>query len=214
MDAFFESLLEQIEKKAAQYDDIGELRLAREAFHHATGEFAEGEPWYELRMTMFQDWYLLDRVGADNLTPVERFIKNEIANLSKTELRQLHYLTSSLRSVFRIKKINGTQMLFDDLVGGGKWIVHWTFPTIGLSAGDILNTRVIFIEGRLTAGRGTVLHPGEAHETIETILSRALSEGMKNREIVDHLDKMRLKLDRYSNVKIRHVYQYPNDAVL
>jgi hypothetical protein len=25
---------------------------------------------------------------------------------------------------------------------------------------------------------------------------------------------MRLKLDRYSNVRIRHVYQYPGDAVL
>jgi hypothetical protein len=37
---------------------------------------------------------------------------------------------------------------------------------------------------------------------------------MPPRELVDHLDKMRLKLDRYSNVRIRHVYQYPDDAVM
>jgi hypothetical protein len=37
---------------------------------------------------------------------------------------------------------------------------------------------------------------------------------MPPRELVDHLDKMRLKLDRYSNVRIRHVYQYPDDAIM
>jgi hypothetical protein len=57
-----------------------------------------------------------------------------------------------------------------------------------------------------------VLHPPEAHEAIFAIIARATAENYPTASLVDHLDKMRLKLDRYSNVRIQHVYRYPGDA--
>ena len=106
------------------------------------------------------------------------------------------------------------ELELDDLGGGGRWCATWTLPSIGLAVGDIVDTRIVLVDGVPTVGRSAVLHPREAHEAIEKIVARARGAGMPPRDLVDHLDKMRLKLDRYSNVRIRHVYQYPDDAIM
>jgi hypothetical protein len=209
----YDEQLERIQA-AATSAGLDEIRLAREEFHHLTGEFEEGEPWFDLRMHMFLDWYLLDRPGPGGLTPTEQYIVDNHARVTPDELNQLKHLTVSLRSVFRVVRIRGSELLLHDLAGGGHWSALWTLPTEGLKTGDIIDARIVLVGGQPTAGRGTVLHPRQAHEAIERIIDRALVEGMHPREIVNHLDKMRLKLDRYSNVRIRHVYQYPGDALL
>jgi len=209
----YEDLLERVQIAAAS-DGIDEIRLAREEFHTLTGEFDEGEPWYDLRMHMFLDWYLLDRVGPSGLTPIERYLVDHRDLLAPDELAQTINLTVTLRSVFRITRIRASALLLDDLTGGGHWLTRWTLPTVGLKVGDIIDTRIVLVGDEPTTGRGTVLHPRDAQEAIVRIVERAALEGMPPRAVVDHLDKMRLKLDRYSNVRIRHVYQFPGDAVL
>jgi hypothetical protein len=209
----YDYFIERIEHDATS-SGLADVRLAREEFHNLTGKFEEGEPWFELRMNMFHDWYLLDRQGADGLTPAERFIRRQRELIEPAELPQFEHLTVTLRSVFRLIAIKGAQLLLDDLAGGGRWLARWTLPTVGLTLGDIMDSRIVMFGVEPITGRGAVLHPREAHEAVERIVTRARGEGMAAREIVDHLDKMRLKLDRYSNVKIRHVYQYPSDALL
>lgn len=209
----YEEYLDRIQAEATSAG-LDEIRLAREEFHKLTGEFDEGEPWFDLRMHMFLDWYLLDRVGPRGLTPTELYLVNNRARLSPEDLAQLTHLTATLRSVFRIARVRGSELMLHDVTGGGHWLTTWTLPTEGLKVGDIIDTRIAIVADQLVTGRGTVLHPREAHEAIERIVNRAVQEGMAPRELVDHLDKMRLKLDRYSNVRIRHVYQYPGDALL
>lgn len=209
----YEEYLDRIQSEATSAG-LDEIRLAREEFHKLTGEFEEGEPWFDLRMHMFLDWYLLDRVGPRGLTPVELYLVDNRVRLSPDDLTQLLHLTTTLRSVFRIARIRGSELTLHDLSGGGHWQTNWTLPTVGLKVGDIIDARIAIVAGQLVTGRGTVLHPREAHEALDRIVARAVREGMAPRELVDHLDKMRLKLDRYSNVRIRHVYQYPGDAVL
>jgi len=213
MTASYETLLERIQAHATRHGLDG-ARLAREEFHRRAGEFVEGEPWYELRMDMFLDYYLLDRPTSSGATPAEAFLEERWSALDAAERRQYAHLTVSLRSAFRLVRIRGTELLLDDLGGGGRWRAVWTLPSIGLLLGDIVDTRIVLIDGAPTAGRSAVLHPREAHEAIGKIVARARGAGMPPRELVDHLDKMRLKLDRYSNVRIRHVYQYPDDAVM
>ena len=209
----YEGLLERIEEDAARRD-LGDLRLAREEFHDLTGKVEEGQPWFDIRMTMFLEWYLLDRRGPDGLTPAERFLAANAERLAPEEREAYLHLTATSRSVFRIAAIRGSDLLLDDLGGGGRWLAHWPLPMVGLSAGIVMGARIVMWEGRPTVGKGVVLHPGEAHEAIEAMVARARAEGMPPRELVDHLDKMRLKLDHYANVRIRHVYQYPGDALL
>jgi hypothetical protein len=213
MDLSYEPRVERI-RQHTQHDGLSDMRLAREEFHRLTGEFDEGEPWFELRMTMFHDWYLLDRMGSTGRTPAEVFVLERGPTLDPAERLQHLHLTVTLRSTFRLSKIQGDQLSLEDMVLGGHWLVTWTLPTVGLLKDDILDARIVLVNGTPTTGRGAVLHPREAQDSIQRIVDRAVASRMPPRAVVDHLDKMRLKLDRYSNVKIKHVYQYPDDAVL
>jgi len=208
----YEEYLEAIEDDAVK-EGLGDLRLAREEFHNLTGKYEDGEPWFELRMMMFLDWYLLDRPGPDGRTPVECYLDIHAGELEPAEKRQLEYLCSTMRSTFEILATKGTELRLLDLLRGGEWRVHCTMTTVGLSKGDILGARIVFFDGKPSIGRGIVLHPREAHEVIKSIVARAQKEHLPLGQLCNHLDKMRLKLDRYSNVRISHIYRYPSDVL-
>ncbi len=208
----YEDYLELIQTNAMQHG-LTEFRLAREEFHNLTGKFEDGEPWFELRMTMFLDWYLLDRAGQDSLTPVERYLTHHGDELKHEDYLQMERLTVTWRSVFQILEVKGDNLQLKDLAKGGHWLVESLIPTIGFNKDDILGSRIVFFDGHPTIGRSTVLQPQDANETILKIVDRAVKESLAPRVLVDHLDKMRLKLDRYSNVRIQHVYRYPGDAI-
>jgi len=209
--ATLKDYLELIETEAIK-DGLADFRLAREEFHNLTGKFEDGEPWFELRMTMFLDWYLLDRPGPHGIAPTERFLTLRGHELDSAEHAQMEYLTVTLRSVFKMIEVKDDVLRIEDLARGGHWLVHSLMPTVGLEKDDILDTRIVYFNGRPTVGRGTVLHLREANEAIEAIVGRARAESMEPRVLIDHLDKMRLKLDRYSNVRIQHVYRYPGET--
>jgi hypothetical protein len=209
----YDDYLNQIEKFAIE-NDISEFRVAKEAFHTATGKFEDGEAWYELRMKMFMDWFLLDRKGRNGITPLETYLLMLGNDLSTDVFEQMVHLTTTLRAAFRIECIKGHTLLLDDIISGGEWEVEATSPIAGLERGDLIDARIAYFGGRPIMCPGTVLHPREAREHVLNIVARAKAEGMPARETVDHLDKMRLKLDKYSNVRIQHIYQYPGDTRL
>ena len=209
----YEDYLDVLEKFATK-EGISEFRIAREAFHTATGKFEDGEPWFEIRMKMFMDWFLLDREGRSGITPIEAYLSELGHTLPSDMFEQMTYLTTTLRSAFSIAHIKGNLLLLDDLASGGEWEVTATSPTAGLEKSDIIDARIAYFDGGLIMCPGTVLHPREAADRVLGIIARARAEGMPAREIVDHLDKMRLKLDKYSNVRIQHIYRHPNDTRL
>jgi hypothetical protein len=165
-------------------------------------------------MNMFLDYYLLDRTSPSGLTPAESFLAERGSALAPAERLAFAHLTVTLRAPFRLLRVDADELLLDDLGGGGRWRARWTLPSVGLAIGDVVDARIALVDGEPTIGRSAVLHPREAHEAIARIVARARGAGMRPRELVDHLDKMRLKLDKYSNVRIRHVYQYPDDAIM
>lgn len=209
----YEKHLAKIEAEAMR-EGIADFRVAREEFNHATGLFEDGEPWYELRMAMFLDWYLLERPGPSGMTPVERYLTAHGDQMDPETFREIEHLTVTLRSVFLIRKKRGESLLLEDMSRGGMWLVTSSAPTVGLERDDIIGARIAHVGGQPTIGRGIVLHPREAREAVLGIMARARREGMLPVELTNHLDKMRLKLDRYSNVRLQHVYRYPGDAQL
>jgi hypothetical protein len=209
----YEDCLAAIENEAVERCGIADFRVAREEFHNLTGKFEDGESWFELRMTMFIDWYLLDRVDSEGITPAEGYLIRHQNGLTDQERDQLVHLTATLRSIFRIVSTKDEWLELEDIAGGGIWRARSTMPTVGLNPDDLIGARIVFLDGDPTIVRGTVLHPREATEVLYDIVERAQGEKMPPRELVDHSDKMRLKFDRYSNVRIQHVYRYPGDAV-
>ncbi|MBN2528498.1 MAG: hypothetical protein JXR76_19070 [Deltaproteobacteria bacterium] len=212
MQSRIESYMELLERDASKAG-LADFRLAREEFHKLTGEFEEGEPWFETRMTMFMDWYLLDRKGPGGKTPIEKYLAQHEFELNDEDLRIFQRLNVTLRSSFQIQKIKGDQLLLEDLILGGQWKCRWVLPSVGLKTDDIFNSRLILVGDEIEVGRGAVLHPVDAHEALFEILDRARREHLPVTKTVYYLDKVKLKLDRYSNVKIRHVYKYPTEVV-
>ena len=207
-----EDYFELIETEGAR-DPFDDLKLARDEFHNLTGKFEDGEPWFEQRMTMFLDWYLLERPGRDGRTPVERILAR--GELRQEELNELRHFTCSMRSVFQIKEIKGELITIEDLVRGGLWLARTTISAVGLNRGDIMGARLVFFAGSPTLlVKSLVLHQPEAHEAILGIISKGKSEKAPSAYLVNQLDMMRLKMDRYSNVRIQHVYRYPGDALV
>ncbi|MDJ0763763.1 MAG: hypothetical protein QNJ97_12345 [Myxococcota bacterium] len=209
----YDKYYERIENEAIS-SGLADFRLAREEFHNLTGKFEDGEPWFELRMAMFLDWYLMDRPGPDGNTPVETYLIRHASEMDRQELDQMAYLTVTLRSVFELIESRNDVLNLLDLLGGGHWMAHSTLPTLGLSKGDIFGARIVYWDGRPTIGKGIVLHPIEARQVIKEIIARGLKEEIPTRNLSDYLDKMRLKLDKYSNVRIQHVYRYPGSEIL
>ncbi len=209
----YEDCLSEIEKFAVR-DGYGEFRLAREEFHNNTGVFEDGEPWFETRMKMFMDWYLLERISLVGMTPLAAYLTEHGRDIAPEHFRRMEALSASFRSVFRILKVAGNTLILDDLASGGRWEAEGTTPTKGLEKDDIIDARIAEFGGCLILCPAVVLHQKEAREDIYSIVARAKAEKMPARELVDHLDKMRLKLDRYSNVRIQHIYRYPGDTRL
>jgi hypothetical protein len=209
----YEDYLNVLESFATK-DGISEFRVAREAYHTATGKFEDGEPWFEIRMMMFMDWFLLDRQGRNGLTPIEAYLTERGHTLSPEVFRQMAHLTSTLRSAFQIASIKDNTLYLNDLIRGGEWEVTATSPTAGLEKSDIIDARIAYFGRRPIMCKGIVLHPREAADRVLDIIARSRSEGMAAAELVDHLDKMRLKLDKYSNVRIQHIYRHPSETRL
>jgi len=170
----YDDFLELIQAEAVS-EGLDEIRLAREEFHKLTGEFDEGESWYDLRMHMFLDWYLLDRVGPQGLTPTELYLVHNRARLSPEATAQVINLTVTLRSIFRIARIRGDELLLHDLTGGGHWSTIWTLPTVGLKVGDLIDSRIVRVGDKTTTGQGWL------REKWSTIWTRCVSSWIVTR---------------------------------
>ncbi len=209
----YEDCLNALEKHAVK-DGYADFRLAREEFHEKTGVFEDGEPWFESRMRMFLEWYLLERVGSLGLSPIQSYLLENKGTLSESDFLQMTYMSVTLRSVFRAHKLNNKIVHLDELARGGQWMAKADGPLIGIEKDDIFQARIYMFRDEIMMGTSIVLHPKEARDDVENIIARSKASHMPAREIVDHLDKMRLKLHRYSNVRIQHVYKYPGDTRL
>ena len=197
-------------------DEVGlsAFRLAREEYHDLTGEFEDGEPWYETRMTMFTDWCLLERERPDGVSHAEAYLARHWSMLEPDDRTELTRLTATTRSVFRILAVRGERLLLEDLARRSRWRVRCEIPVLGLDKGDVIGARIFCVHGVLVVGRGVVLHPREANADIDEVVREARARAMPPAELSNLLDKMRLKLDRYSSVRIQHIYRYPGRGAL
>jgi len=206
--------LERLAERYVAEARIEDLRMARDEHAQLTGWFEDGEPWYEERVNHFHDWYLLDRVGEDRLTPAERYLSTEWNRLNEPERGYFEGLACSQRSVFRMVAWRQGAIGMEDLIGGAFFEVSQTIPMTGFLPGDMVDARLIPAEGEIYLGRSIIAHPREAHEAIAEILELCRSRGELDWSIADKLLKMRLKFDRYPNMRLKHVYRDPRMPIL
>ncbi len=207
----FGPYFDRVAARATGDELVVEVRRARRQFQDLTGKFEEDEPWFEQRMTLFLEWFVLDRPGPDGLTPAERFIDQERDRLVGDEIEIFDELTATQRSLFRIDRWQGGQIHLTDMIGGGVWSVYQDQPMVGLQRGDLIDSRIVPFKGDLYRGRGMIFHPRVAIEPILRLLSDAHAAGRLSFDLVNLLASLRLRFDRYRHVKVKHVYRFPPD---
>jgi len=194
--------------------EIDELSRAREEHAALTGWFEDDEEWFDERMTHFHDWYILDRTGDDALTPAERFLKDNDESLVPEEKAYFEGLTLTHSSAFAVENWNKETIFMEDLIGGGKWAVCRDMPMAGFAQQDIISCRLVPAGDIIYMGRSIIAHPRQAHESIREILDLSRSRKELEWSLADKLLKMRLKFDRYPNMRLKHVYRDPRLPVL
>ena len=205
----FGPYFDRIAARSTGEDYVVDVRRARREFQELTGKTEEDESWFEQRMTLFLEWYVLDRPGPTGLTPAQRFLVEEQGELKGHEPEIFEGLTATQRSLYRLDRWHSGRIEFTDMIGGGSWSVYQDQPMVGLQKGDLIDARLVPFRGDLYLGRGLIFHPRVAADHILRMLEEAHGRGLLSFALVDLLASLRLRFDRYRNVKVQHVYRIP-----
>jgi hypothetical protein len=207
----FEPYFDRVAARATGDAHLVEVRRARRQFQELTGRFEEDEPWFEQRMALFLEWFVLDRPDREGLIPAERFLRDELDALEPGEEELFIGFTATQRSLLRIDSWQRGRIELTDMLGGGAWSIRQNEPMVGLQKGDMLDARIIPFRSELYLGRGLLFHPRIALESIQAALEKAHARGLLCFELIDLFASQRLKFDRYRNIKVDNIYRLPDD---
>jgi hypothetical protein len=209
--AVYDPHFERLVTFAVDGEKLVESLRARREFQELAGKFEEDEPWFEQRMTLFLEWFVLDRRGRDGLTPAERFIVEKVDEIHEADREIFEGLIATQRTLARIERLDKRARRIEllDMIGGCTWSVLHEDHMAGLLRGDFLDVRIVPFRGELMLGRGIIFHPRAAQESIQAVLEAAHATGHLTFDLVDLLASQRLRFERYRNIKVQHIYRVP-----
>jgi hypothetical protein len=188
--------------------DPGSLAAAQAQFQKRTGEYEPHNSWYEERIRLFHDWYLLDVVEADGRVPLARFVEERGASLPDAQ-RAVYgeLLRASHRSLFEVDRSRSARLRLIDRLGGASFSAPAEAGLAGLATCDLLDARLLVVGGETTLARGLLAHPRQAHDAILELVqrSRAAVRGAPW-ELLDVLARMKVAWDRADNPRVPAIY--------
>lgn len=183
---------------------LPELAAAREVFHARTGAFEANEPFYEERIRAFFDWLAIDHQGG-------AILRRYVAQHARTdEERSLAgRLATSMRSLWRVTdRARDRDPIVVCMLGGARFVVRRDDgPASRLTAGDVLDGRLVAAGSIALLAPGPVFHPREVHDALERLLADARAQGRSAESLLDPLLRMRMRFDRFTSMHARHVYR-------
>lgn len=211
----YQSQLEALTAFASQDEFKEELLKARAEYFSRTGEVYEDDPSFELRMASFLDWYLLDRpLGLMGKTPAQLFLEqsNDVPEKDR-ELRRA--LTQTRHSLWEVRKIGKELVRLRDVFTGEDVDVYERRQPAGLKKGDLIEARLIPVEGRFLFSSAFCFHPEDAKKPVAKELKRLKKQepDFSKRDFIWSLSRMRLKLDRYRNIAVRDIYAFDRKTI-
>jgi hypothetical protein len=207
--------LDRVTKWATGPDRQAELLAARADYFARTGEVREDERSFEARMATFLEWYLFDRPLTGGTTPVAAFLQAHAAELSEAE-RAIHRgLLRTLRAVFEVRKMtDGSGLDIVEPLSGTRYEVYERRGLVGIQKGDLIDARIVPFEGRLLFSGAFLYHPREARKAVlaEARRRRKVDPAASPEQFAFELAGKALKLERYRNIAVRHIYAFGPNA--
>jgi hypothetical protein len=193
--------LEDVVDRMVRGADPATLDRARHAFDAVTGTFVPGESWYEERIAAFFDF----AVASFESGAIARAFGGR-AEASEPERRTAVAITRAERSLFRVAEAG--ELRLECLIGGAHYRIGADGSASRLREGDVLDGRLVSLEGQLLLMPGPVFHPREAHDAIVQLLAQVRERGRRDDDLPDALLRMRMRFDRFTSIHARHVYRY------
>lgn len=175
------------------------LECARDEFYRRTGPFEVGDPWYEERTRFLFEWYLADQGGA------RRWLEAH-PDATEAERRTARALATSARSLYTVREPDVDDvLLLDDRLGGGRFVLDASHAP-PLAVGDTFDGRLVALDV-LVLTKGIIFHPAETFEALDGLVAAVTPLESDRVAILDGLLRMRMRLDRFTSIRARHVYR-------
>ncbi|WP_373049066.1 hypothetical protein [Vulgatibacter sp.] len=188
-----------------------EILRAKEEFRQRTGEFHEDDKSFEPRMAAFLEFFLFDRpLEREGVPPVQAFLDAQRSELPAEDLPRLEALASGLHGIFEIRKL-GTKhgLRIREVLSGKDYEIYERRELVGLSKGDILDARIVPWDEESWVFTGAFLyHPAEARKQVLKEAKRRAKADASPLEFAWELARLALKLERYRNVAVEHIYKF------
>jgi uncharacterized membrane protein len=185
------------------------LAAAQAEFQQRTGEYEAGRSWYEERIRLFHDWFLLDHVLPTGRVGLAEFLHQAGPRLpeeQRTVYRGL--LAASHRSLFEVDRSRAARLRLLDRIGGTVYDLPAAVAPAGLVTCDLLDARLLRPDdGEPLLARGLLVHPRQAHQAILELVETARRDADGPPwELPDALARMKVAWDRADNPRVPAIY--------
>ena len=185
-----------------------ELEAGRKEYFGATGEVFEDDTFFELRMILFIEWFILERPLARGVVPIRAYLEEHGEGMTPDERELTGALLHHQHGLFRIKKTRAPVLSVRDLWNGKTVRIEAGDRALSFQAGDLIDARLVRFRDKIGLTDGVLCHPPAAEGYIQSEL-KALKKGGASgpEEFSLKLAGMLLKLDRYRGIKPENIYR-------
>jgi hypothetical protein len=207
----YQPYLDRLIEFASAEERKQDLLAAKAEYFRLTGEVHEDDKSFEMRMAGFLDWYLFDRVApANGRTPAAEFFEARGPGLSPEEQGIYRGFTETQHGLYEVRKLGKGVIRLRELYSGKDFDVTERRQVAGLEKGDLIEARLIPIEGQLLFSSAFVWHPKEGTKAILKELKRRKKKEPDRdpRDLVWDTSRMALKVERYRQIPVERIYDF------
>ncbi|MBU1218607.1 hypothetical protein KKF34_01025 [Myxococcota bacterium] len=186
------------------------LNSARDIYFLKYGKPAWDEPFYETRMNLFIEWFLLEYSPEGVEAPILRAL-----NLLKTNqelTKTVNSLYASHYSLFDIEAPwKNKHQYLRDTIYGGDWYVYIDPEIPALDLPVLLQGRLIRNSDGITLSESCIVHPSDARDRIYELLDESQSTPVA--EVLELLARLYIRRWRFPALPSSRFYD-PQDPLV
>ena len=188
---------------------LEEVKKARTDYIKIAGEVFEDDKSFEMIMTSFLEWYILDRpIKAKNKTPLRIYLDEHAASIDSDEREFSSGLVNIIHSIFEVKGQKKEFLKMRDMLSMENHLVSEGNSTHNFRKGDILEARIFPFRGKYFFSSAFCFHPKKAGKFIYSELKKINKNN--NSDIADFILKlsyMNLKWERARGIDAKEIYR-------
>jgi hypothetical protein len=204
-------VIHQLIDRLVEHYNEGEHKLeamrAREEYFERAGKvYDDDAELFEGRMASFLEWYVLERPFKGGPPPAVLALAGG-PGAPPEERRGIALLAASHRSLFELAAVADHELDVEDVIGGARFSVSERRKTIGMSAGDVFEARVIWDGDSVIFGRTFLFHPPDARDALLAWVEGAAGRGVGRDEILFQLSRNHIRWHRQGHTGAAKIYR-------